>query len=328
MLIFDRAYGQINITEPIILELLASSFLRRLAGVDQGGHTKPYWRTDQIINRLEHSIGVYWLLKKYDAPLAEQVSGLIHDVSRSAFSHSIDYILEGGDGKEQNHQDNIFTEFVRNSDLPAILKKYDLDPDYILDDKNFPLKEKPLPDLCADRIDYSLRTAIAYEDISTDNLQEILNNLIVKDNFWIFKNLATAKKYAELFRLLNTNYYTAPHAGAMHQAVGEYLRHALERGYLEKADLYTTDREVLDKLAVFHDNDPELARLFTRINNKIKFKDSRKNYDKIIHLKSRLVDPLFLDKNKISRLSKVAPEWKEILKNELGHKTIYLKFID
>lgn len=326
MTIKDRAYGQLNITEPIILELLDSPALRRLKNIDQGGYTKPYWQTDQIINRLEHSIGVYWLLKKCGAPLPEQVAGLIHDVSHSAFSHCIDYILDAGNGKEQNHQDNVFAEFVQNSDLPVILKKHGLALDYILDDRNFPLKEMALPDLCADRLDYSLRTAVTYGDYSADEIQETMDNLTVKDNLWVFKNLATAKKYAELFRRLNDKYYTAPWAGAMHQAVGDYLRHALERGYLEKSDLYTTDREVLEKTAPFHQSDQELARLFARVNNEISFKNDPQDYEKIIHLKSRLVDPLFLSEDKIVRLSEVMPEWKEILKNELGHKTIYLKF--
>jgi len=327
MLVSDRVYGEISITEPIILELLNSPFLQRLAGIDQCGYTKPYYRADQIINRLEHSIGVYWLLKEYGAPLAEQVAGLIHDVSHSAFSHSIDYVLENGNGKEQNHQDNIFENFARNSDIPKILKKYGLDLDYILADKNFPLKETSLPDLCADRIDYSLRTAIAYGIASATDIQEILNNLITKDNNWIFKNLAGAEKYANLFRFLNTEYYTSALSGVMHNAIGDYLRYALERGYLKESDLYTTDQEVLNKVAAHHKNDQKLVNLFNCANNKINFKDDPLDCDKEIYLKSRLVDPLFLNGHKIARLSQAIPKWKEIIKKESGYKTIYLKFL-
>lgn len=327
MLISDRVYGEINITEPIILELLSSPFLKRLAGIDQCGYTKPFRSDDQIINRLEHSIGVYWLLKKYGAPLTEQVAGLIHDISHSVFSHSIDYVLEDGNGKEQNHQDNIFENFARNSDIPKILKKYGLDLDYILDDKNFPLKETSLPDLCADRIDYSLRTAIAYGVISLVDIQEILNNLTIKNKVWIFKDLRGAERYANLFRFLNTEYYTSALSGVMHNAIGDYLRYALEHNYLEESDLYTTDQEVLNKAAIHHKNDQKLAQLFNCANNKIDFKDDPLDCDKEIYLKSRLVDPLFLDDDKISRLSEAAPEWGEIIKKESGYRTIYLKFL-
>ena len=44
---------------------------------------------------------------------------------------------------------------MRTSEIPNILERYGFNLDYILDDKNFPLKERSLPDLCADRIDYA-----------------------------------------------------------------------------------------------------------------------------------------------------------------------------
>ena len=50
-----------------------------------------------------------------------------------------------------------FSNYILSSDLPIIFKKYHLDIKFLLDEKNFPLKEKDLPDLCADRIDYTLR---------------------------------------------------------------------------------------------------------------------------------------------------------------------------
>ena len=36
--------------------------------------------------RFEHSLGVYALLKKYRASRAEQIAGLLHDVSHSLFT--------------------------------------------------------------------------------------------------------------------------------------------------------------------------------------------------------------------------------------------------
>jgi HD superfamily phosphohydrolase len=82
---------------------------------------------------------------------------LIHDVSHGAFSHCLDYVFDEGSQKEQTHQDNIFEKFVKESGIPRILETYGIDINYVVDDKNFPLKERLLPDLCADRIDYILR---------------------------------------------------------------------------------------------------------------------------------------------------------------------------
>jgi hypothetical protein len=73
-------------------------------------------------------MGVYLLLKNYGAPIEEQIAGLIHDASHSAFSHCVDYVLAAGSESEQSHQDNVFDEFVRRSEIPSILKKYSIDP--------------------------------------------------------------------------------------------------------------------------------------------------------------------------------------------------------
>lgn len=327
MIIHDNIYGQIEITEPIILELLESPSLVRLKSIDQGGYTKPFFPDDQI-TRFEHSVGVYWLLKKYSAPLAEQVAGLIHDVSHSAFSHCIDYILENGDGGQQNHQDNVFDAFVRRSEIPAILKKYGLDLNYIQTDDNFSLKERPLPELCADRIDYFFRTARLINQATERDIKYFLDNLIVKDNRWIFRNREAAEKYADLFLWINNNYWVSPTSGAMHLAVGDCLGYALKKNYIKAADLYTTDDHILKKVGQFLNADAQLDFFWKRMNNKSGYEDNPADYYKKVQLKSRVVDPLFLNKDSVVKLSDVHEGWRETVAAGLKPKTRYIKFID
>ena len=112
--------------------------------------------------------------------------------------------------------------------------------DYILDDKNFPLKENDLPDLCSDRIDYSLRTATVFKEI--ENGKFFTDNLVAKNGKWIFKDFESAKKYTELFLKLNTNYYSGIQSAVMFRTVGDYLRYALSKEYISETDLYTTDK--------------------------------------------------------------------------------------
>src|SRR3989339_1400953 len=225
----DRVYGNFEITEPVILELINSPTLQRLKEIGQAGYFEPHF-PGTAHSRFEHSIGDYLLLKNYGAPIEEQIAGLIHDVSHSAFSHCIDYVLDAGSEKEHNHQDNVFDEFVRKSEIPEILKKYSLDLEYILDDKNFPLKEKDLPDLCADRIDYSLRTAQVFGEIET--ARYFLDNLTAENGEWVFKNFDSAKKYAELFLKLNISYYAGLPSAVMFRTVGDCLRYALLKEYI------------------------------------------------------------------------------------------------
>ena len=263
----DRVYGNFKITEPVILELITSPTLKRLKQIDQAGYFEPHF-PGTAHSRFEHSVGVCLLLKMYGAPIEEQIAGLIHSVSHSAFSHCIDYVLDVGSEKEHDHQDNIFGDYVRKSEIPRILKKYNLDLEYILDDKNFPLKETDLPDLCADRIDYSLRTAIVFKEIR--NGKYFIDNLTAKDGKWIFKDFESARKYAELFLKLNINYYAGLPSAVMFRTVGDYLRYALSKEYISETDLYTTDKIVLTKIEPHIKSDSKLSLLFERMNNEIK----------------------------------------------------------
>jgi len=319
----DRVYGNFEITEPVILELINSPTLQRLKEIDQAGYFEPHF-PGTAHSRFEHSIGDYLLLKIYEAPIEEQIAGLIHDVSHSAFSHCIDYVLDAGSEKEHNHQDNVFDDYIRKSEIPEILKKYNLDLDYILDDKNFPLKENDLPDLCSDRIDYSLRTATIFKEI--ENGKFFIDSLTAKDGRWIFKDFESAKKYAELFLKLNTNYYAGIQSAVMFRTVGDCLRYALSKKYISETDLYTTDKIVLSKIEHHIHNDPKLKLLFERMNNKIGFRNDPTNYDGKVFCKSRVVNPLCLHNGEIKRVSEIEPSWSNIIKQESKPKEYFLKF--
>lgn len=328
----DRVYGEFEIREPVILELINSPSLQRLKHIDQAGYRALWVKPDADIgqydhSRFAHSLGVYLLLKKYEASIEEQIAGLIHDVSHSAFSHCIDYVLDSGSEKEHSHQDNCFNSFIRKTKIPDIIKKHKLDLGYILDDKNFPLKEKELPDLCADRIDYSLKTAVIFDELDNKDKNYLLDNLIVENNNWAFRDLQSAKKYAELFYKLNTVYYAGFTSAVMFKAVGDCLRYTLQKKYISEDDLYTTDEEVIGKVKRFLNQDQQLKLLWQRMNNNIPATNNPKHCDSQIFCKSRIVDPLFQDKDKsIKRLSQVETNWQDIVQRESKPKQYFVRF--
>lgn len=324
MLYRDRVYGKISIDEPVILELIASPTLQRLKHIDQAGYFKPHFPHAEPRSRFNHSVGVFLLLKLYGAPLDEQIAGLIHDVSHSAFSHCIDYVLSTGNTYEQSHQDNVFEAFVQDSDIPAILQERGISPAQILNDDNFSLKERPLPDLCADRLDYSLRDGIALGEI--EDARIFLDHLIVQNGQWLFKNFAAAERYATFFLRLNAIYYSGLPSARMFLTVGDYLRYALKRNYLSFSDLYTIDQAVLDKIARHLDQDEHLSLLFDRMNGKIPCHNSPWHYDARVFCKSRVVDPFCLHDGKIMRVSEINPDWRLKLKQESHPKEYFLKF--
>jgi len=325
MLYKDRIYGKVKISEPVILELIKSRAIQRLKGIDQIGYFKSYF-PGTAHSRFEHSLGVFILLKKFGASLEEQVAGLIHDVSHSVFSHCIDYALDEGSEKEHSHQDNVFESFIRNSSIPSILAKHEMDVEYILNDNNFPLKEKPLPDLCADRIDYSLREAIISGEIKKEDVNYFLNNLSAESSRWIFNNFKTAQQYAELFSKLNSIYWAGMPSAIMFRTVGDCIRYALQKNYITKNDIYTTDKQVLEKIKRNLKNDKKLKLLFDRMNNKIKAVNDPNNYDAHVFCKSRIVDPLCRHNGRILLVSQIDKSWAAVVKKESKPKEYFLKF--
>lgn len=323
-MLLDQVYGTITITVPVILDIVKSPTFRRLRGIDQAGYAKPYFPGTEH-TRFEHSLGVYELLRRYNAPLEEQISGLIHDVSHAAFSHCIDYVL-AKKAEEQAHQDNIFEEFVRKSEIPAVLKKDSIDIEYILNDKNFPLKERKLPDICADRIDYSLRTARAYNETTKEEVKNLLGSLQVHNQQWVFQDVSSAKEYAELFKRMNDRYYAGFPSAVMFRTVGDYLRHALQQGYVASSDFFTTDIEVLQKIEPHHKKDRLLQVLWQRMNKKAKPAGNKKEADAVVKCKSRVVDPLCWNKGVARRLSEVEPGWKAVVERELQPKEHFIIF--
>ena len=186
MIVKDLIYGERVLHRPeVVLEILKEPCMKRLKGVNQAGYFTPFYEgaTD---TRWDHSLGVYLLLDRFGAELPEKVAGLIHDVSHSCFSHCIDYVFEEGSGKTHNYQDNVFLDYVRSTNIPAIIKKHNFrlkhSADHILDESNFPLLETELPDLCADRIDYSLRCGIIYKEVDQKQVDHFLDSLYIDKN--------------------------------------------------------------------------------------------------------------------------------------------------
>jgi hypothetical protein len=334
MIYQDRIYGKIKIEEPVILELIKSPSLQRLKGISQGAHSPIFFKILKLpfrkcqVFRFEHSLGVFILLKIFGASLKEQISGLIHDVSMPVFSHSIDYVLKEGSEIDQSFQDKIHEKFINDTEIPKILKKFGFELKTILDDKNFPLKERPLPELCADRIDYSIRDGVAYGVISKEKAQGFIKNLCIVNNRWVFKNKNWAENFAKFYKKMNDKFYSGIASALMFRTIGDLISYSLSVGIISKNDLFTSDAEVLKKIKKYRKKDKKLNLLFKRTEGKIKFKLDKNDYNAHCFCKSRVVDPLFLTKDGIKKLSKVNKDWEKIIQKGRKPREYFIKFYD
>lgn len=324
----DRIYGTIEINDPVILDLMESSSMQRMKGVDQHGYFEPYF-PGTAYSRFEHSLGVFILLKKFGASLLEQIVGLLHDVSHTVFSHVADYVYSNGSGAKQNFQDEAFKGFIEQSEIPEILKRYRINYRDILDDSKFPLKEKELPDLCADRIDYFLRELKVTNKATQEEIDEFVDNLTVIDNRWVFREKNLAKKYAYLFLEINNWFWSGLESAVMFKTTGDLVKYAIDKKILTKDDLFTTDDAVWAKIRPSTEKDDNLKLLVDRANNKFEYSSrSKDDYDLHAFCKSRVVDPLFLEDKNLKRVSEIDSEFLKLKEKYSEPKEYYIKFLE
>lgn len=304
MEIKDRVYGIAEIKEPVLIELINSKPVQRLKGINQAGASQ-YAIEGKTVTRYEHSVGVMILLKNIGAPVEEQIAGLLHDVPHTAFSHVIDFVFKKNNPDQEFHE--MFHEkIIRQSEIPAILEKYDFKINMILDENNFGLLEKKLPDLCADRIDYTLRDMIAREGFS-DKINEYISKFIVHDGEIIIKNKETAKKFAENYMRIDEEIWSFPKEIALFQILADAVKIALDEKILNENDLFKDDLHVYTKLK--ESGNERILKKLDMLNPNLKIIDDPKNYDFHTKNKLRYINPKFI--NPDNSTNKVSEKFSE-----------------
>jgi HD superfamily phosphohydrolase len=308
MMLSDPIYGSFEVDEPVVAELLDSKAMRRLSKIGMYATRFPCVNFTDKISRLEHSIGVFLLLRKHGATIEEQIAGLIHDASHSAFSHLIDRVVYDDEtlGASGEYGDKIRTRYIAESGIQEILEKHGFDPAYIVDDSHFMMKELPLPDVCADRLDYTLRDLLPGRNFdgwtTPEGVRVISDSLTVTDGRFAFKTLTSARRFARLYSYMDRTLWGSYDAAKLYHVLSRALRMAMGKGVLKFADLYEYgDEEVIDILR--RAKDPEIEGLLSILDlppaefARYPFGDGK------YVVKVRRVDPLFIDSGRARRYS-------------------------
>jgi len=309
MNITDKVYGELTITEPILLELLESSELERLKKISQYGVPDKYCHKKNF-NRYEHSVGVMLLLRILGASVQEQVAGLLHDVSHSSFSHVVDWVFgEGVNGKE-NFQDNFHDEYIKKTTIPKILKKHGLSIADVVNNPSHTLLESDLPDICADRVDYTLRETST--DKSGINIQKIIDSLKAFDNRIIFTSPEEAKTFAIQYLYLQKTNWGSLEARMDFALLGDALKSALNLEIIHKDDLWEKDEEEL--LEILETSEDSKIQFCLKELASKKPKVAEKRYS---NKKVRFVDPLIVRGGKLCRLSELDHDFAVAMKKSI-----------
>ncbi|MEM0149759.1 MAG: HD domain-containing protein [Candidatus Micrarchaeaceae archaeon] len=314
MQVSDPIYGSFDIYDKAILDLLGSKSMERIKHISQQGIPKEFdFEGAPNHSRYEHCVGVMLLLRRLGASLEEQVSGLLHDVSHTAFSHTADMIL--GNYADQGLQDSLHEEYFKKGEIKSILETHGYDPKRISNEKLFSLLERDIPDLCADRADYSLRGR--YYQGGTEP-REIIAHIKSYYGEMAFDSKRYAVEFGDMFMHMQRSEYGNIYDIAIRYAFATAIKAAFDAGALTKEDIvYGTDDLVVGK-----------AR-----NAGIKYTDGMlkaladKKFSVIsgggIHLKakSRYVDPKFIDGKVLRRASDVDENFKERLERSKSEDT-------
>jgi hypothetical protein len=242
----DRVYGDVSIDDPGLLALIASRSFQRLGGVRQAGPSSLAFAF-KTITRREHSLGVFLLLRRLGADRREQVAGLLHDISHTAFSHAVDFVHASD---EQDHHERLKPELLHRPDLAGPIRALGFEPEDFHDDSVFPLLEQPLPRLCADRLDYFLRDGLVCGASTPESVMRTLNALVVHDGVIGFQDEATARDASARFARMNDEWWASPTEGYIYNEFADALREGFRLGVIHDADLLELDDDaVLDRMA-------------------------------------------------------------------------------
>lgn len=316
----DPLYGTFEI-EPVLAELIQSPLVSRLAHVHQGGSSylvNPLWD----LSRLDHSIGVMLFIRKFGGSLEEQIAGLLHDVSHTAFSHVVDYAL---DFKEEDYHEQIFEDFVKTSTIPAILEKYGYSFEGIFDDiSKWKILEQEAPELCADRIDYTLQDLYRHRKISLAEVEEFLQALVMVDGRLYLANIASAEWFVAQYYSEVIDYFYDPLNVYSYEILAEAMRIAFQQETITTADLRLTDAELLAKLNMNSD-----AREKIQLLASPHLEENEADFTYHHKKKMRLINPSVLVDGRLISADELSENVREMnreakIKSERG---VYIKVI-
>lgn len=306
MHVTDRVYGDVEINEPVLVELMQSRALQRLKGINQHS-TLVFYNKKYNISRYEHSVGVMVLLREIGAQLKEQIAGLLHDINHTAFAHVMDKAF--GNVKKDNYNERFQEKMLMSLDIPQILENNSYDVKDFLDEKKFTLLEKDMPDLCADRLDYFFRDTII--DRNKNLYQKYRKHLAIKNGEIVMDTKASAEEFVRDFLKTSRNIWTHPTAISIFEIMAQCFKIAYEKGYFKEDDYFVDDNTMLNELKRL--NEPEINKRLNILNEKFSYKFNNKNYDFHRTTKARFVDPFVLWEGK--RISEANPRIKREIDN-------------
>ncbi len=302
----DPIYGEADIAEPVLVDLMQSQAMQRLRGVLQHGITALIGMT-QPVTRFDHSVGVMLLVRQLGGSLAEQIAALLHDVSHTAFSHVIDYVVDGHD--HQSYHEEWKKAHLAASDVPEVLQRHGYAWRDFLHEDAYALLEQPAPRLCADRLDYFLRDSRDLGLSSLAEVQHALAALILHDGRIGVNSIETARWLAYTFIAADKASWANFREVGLYEVTARAIKSAMQLGAISEDDFWSTDDELWHKLHAI--DDPNLRQQLRLISPATQFVWDEVNPTFRVSTKLRTIDPDVLIDERFTPLSALDTEFAQ-----------------
>lgn len=290
----DTVHGKKTIEKQVIKDLIQSEPVQRLNDIQQAGPQK-YFIDKTPVTRFDHSIGVFLLLREYDASVEEQIAGLLHDVPHTAFSHLVDFVFQT---ENHDYHDDFLDEIVYDSEIPDILEEHGIDVEEVLDESNFKLLERDMPSLCADRIDYFLRDIKVHKGLE---VEPFLDALTVQDDEFMLEDKDVAEEYAFYFIQMDRDGWASPKEVAVNELFAKIIRRAFDIELLTEAELFENDEYVYSKIS--GSDDGRINELLETLNSDFEVELGADNPDVESVTKARFINPHVATGESVSRVT-------------------------
>jgi len=192
-----------------------------------------------------------------------------------------------------------------------------------LEEGEFGLLERNSPDLCADRVDYSLREFKYW--LNPKIVKECVEGLLNLNGEIVFNDKKRAFNFAANYLDLQTRHWGGYEAVLRYQIFSDVLKYALGKKAISKKDFFEEESQIVFKLTRLKDSYVQGKLLL--LKNK-SLSSLKKKQGKIIYKKFRFTDPKILNKGNLIRLSGLDLSYAKLLQKhrKINEKGIIIAF--
>lgn len=269
-------------------------------------------RIHEPYSRFDHSVGVALLIWRFTGDIQQTLAGLFHDIATPCFAHVVDFML--GDNMNQEATEKGTRETIERSDgIQALLRKYGLSTDDVADYHRYPIADNDSPQLSADRLEYTLGNLVNYRFIARERAGRMLDALAVLQDErgreeLGFVSAEEAVAFANGAMDMGRIYVSEPDRFSM-QMLAELLCSARDAGVITMTDLWCDEPYLIGKLC----GDERFAEEWVHYRQYRAIHHGEGGV--VVHAKKRFIDPLVLDRGRVSQIDAA---FKERLEAFLG----------